>query len=299
MDGLLTTQYWTEQASLKAKLDFAERPRRNWWDHPYATRLYRDQYRVDAAPHYVRPAHLLLKDCAGPRKRGVSFASGTAFKEILLVKLGLVEHITCVEISPALCEAARAAAVRDGLTDRMTIVCAPFETFAPQAEGYDLVIWDHGLHHMFDCKAAIRRSVEILESGGVFVMDDFVGPTYNQYTDEEYQSAQRIRAVLPAEWFEEPAPLARQLGRIPVEAYKKSDPSEAADSAAILPALADLGAEVFRLGGHAFALALREAYFKFDENDETHRALMRGIFEIDRAYRDKYCHFALAFWKKP
>lgn len=299
MNENLTKEYWSEQARLKAGVDISKRPRRNWWDHPYATRLYRDQYRVDPAPNYVRPAHLLLKDRAGSRKRAVSFASGSAFKERALVKSGLAEHITCVEISPALCEEGRAAAARDGLADRMTFVCAPFESYAPENEGFDLVIWDHGLHHMFDCKAAIRKSAEILEPGGVFVMDDFVGPTYNQYTEEEYQSAERIRAVLPAEWFEEPAPLARKLGRIPVEAYKKSDPSEAADSAAILPALAGLGAEVFRLGGHAFALALREGYFKFDDNDETHRALMRAIFEIDRAYRDKFCHFALAFWRKP
>ena len=123
-------------------------------------------------------------------------------------------------------------------------------------------------------------------------MDDFVGPTYNQFDDKLYAYAEYVRGLLPVD------PDRKKLGRIPVQAYLDSDPSEACNSGAILPSIAKLmpGAEIIPTGGLIYYLACREL---FDALDETS---IRLVFELDRvlvrATPDLTC-YALAVWRKP
>ena len=85
----------------------------------------------------------------------------------------------------------------NGLSDRIT-----FHNFDPFTQGiedqqFDLVYWNNALHHMFDAAGAVRWSREILKLGGVFAIDDYVGPSRFQHSKGPLAAVNKILAGLP------------------------------------------------------------------------------------------------------
>ena len=143
-------------------------------------------------------------------------------------------------------------------------------------------------------------------------MDDFVGPSRFQWSDQMLQVASRVRAVLPEKYLSQPVPTSyigevkravkwalklalknsrfssqgrplysTVISRPTVEAMIADDPSEAADSARILAAVKKYfpNAEVTLTGGAMYGLALNDILQNFDEHKDRH--LLDLILIID------------------
>ena len=196
-----------------------------------------------------------------PYQRGISVACGVGAKERVLLQRGLVKHFDCYEISRTAIEQGEAQAQECGLEKQMTFhhkdVFA--ESFTPGS--YDLVYWDNALHHMPDAHAAMSLSRELLEEGGCFYMFDYVGPTRFQWTDEQVVILKDILSSIDDSYFLIPGSeymWKKEPSTMTVEEMLQADPSEAADSANILPAFKKYfpGGTVVPLGGLIYVLAL-------------------------------------------
>ena len=73
-----------------------------------------------------------------------------------------------------------------------------------QLKQYDLVYWKDALHHMISARIAVEWSDSVLLKGGIFYMNDFVGPTYMQYSDRQLDMAEKIRSALPERYLIDP-----------------------------------------------------------------------------------------------
>lgn len=297
-----TARFWAE--NLRVTQAGNQRPL-NFWD--VATAILQ-QRRIafpelgDAAPE-VPAVRILAEKAGGPLPRGLSIGCGSGHKELMILKAGTVGHFTLVEIVPELVEAARVLYAESGMADRARHV----EGDLSQLEGelFDLVYFDSSLHHMADVAAFLPRVLGFLKPGGFFFMDDFVGPTYNQFPDAVYAYAEHVRRLLPQSVFAGPdGPTLYDLTRIPKQAYLDSDPSEACDSGAILPTIARHmpGVEIVPTGGLIYYLAGREIFHKLTEMPDRDDAIIRLLFELDkvlvRANPLLTC-YALAVWRKP
>ena len=216
--------------------------------------------------------------------RGVSVGCGSAYHEIRLIEAGVVAAFDLFEITPSRAEEARKRAETAGVGDRVQVHVA--DVFAePATPKYDLVYWKDALHHMADAHGAINWSWDHLHSGGVFFMNEFVGPTQMQYTDRQLDLAERVRASLPDCYLVNPH---RPAHPVPLRRVRPNprrllevDPSECADSSNILPAVrARFPEATIKLtGGIVYMLALNDILANFDEVKDE--ALLRAMMLAD------------------
>ncbi|ARR54047.1 SAM-dependent methyltransferase [Rhizorhabdus wittichii DC-6] len=261
-------------------------PRTHWWQHPEIVRHINRLVCGQALDGQAAGFQQLLKDRMpqGGFRRAVSVGSGVAAKEIALLVDGVVQAFDLFEISEERLRASKRLARRNGVFERIRFHCAnAFET--PLVEGYDLVHWNSSLHHMFDAHEAVSWSYRNLKPGGCFAMEDFVGPSRFQWTDEELEIATRIRSLLPDRLMRAPNDPSQSLDRTARrpdrEMMIQADPSEAADSANILGAIEEVfpNAGIILTGGIVYSLALDGLLANFDDGEDA--ALMQSLLLLD------------------
>lgn len=229
-----------------------------------------------------------------PLGRGISVGAGNGWKEMTLVKAGLVEHFALFEFSEHLAGAARRLAVEHGLENRITVTIG--DAFAADHEPCDIVYWDHALHHMLDVHAALRWSLAVLRPGGFLLINDYIGPTRLQWTWRETRLAQDV--VKAAEPHLGARPWIRP--RTPFDRWrlKRLDPSEASQSDRILDACreacngwapAPIGCALINICGPYIVPLTQEG------NPALDLLIARDL----EAKAAGYSHFAFGIWRKP
>lgn len=238
----------------------------------------------------------------GPAERAISIGCGTGEKEWGLLRVGAVEHFDLYDISEENIRHGEKQAEVNGLADRVSYCCA--DAFkADMAGPYDLVYWNNSLHHMPDVYEALRFSHAKLRVGGLLALDDYVGPTRFQWTEENLRWAVRVRENLPDRLLRNPwAPghlVPRELFREKPEAIAAIDPSEAMDSGRIIAALHKLfpNVEIRPTGGALYHLALNDIFCNFVTEDDN--VLLKHILMLDQMLAENgTTQYAVAFAEK-
>lgn len=246
--------------------------RTRWWQIPrvlmHINKLVCDEPLSGAVAGDVRR---LLKLGGKERfRRGISVGCGAGQKELLLVQAGVVERFDLYEIASERVRIGRELVAKAGLSERVTFR-QELVDFSDQSfcSDFDLVYWNNALHHMLDTRLAVAWSKGRLRPGGCLYMNDYVGPNRMQFDDAMLDLARSVRELLPDRLLADPRHegrfLARNINRPNREAIIASDPTECADSEAIIPALH----EYFPLldlrltGGAVYHLALNDVFHNF------------------------------------
>jgi SAM-dependent methyltransferase len=279
--------------------------RTRWWTSPQIHRHINRLVCGEAIDGPWAGFHRRIGELAPPGgfPRAISVACGHGGKELDLLELGLVQHFDLYEISDARVERGRERAAELGLSDRVTYRLA--DAFAEQLpDDYDLVYWNNAIHHMMDTPAAVRWSRDRLRLGGVFAMDDFVGAARFQWPDAQLHMMRRVREELPERFLVDPRDPSRRLPvkvKRPQEAALVArDPTEAADSERILPAVRKYfpGARVVLTGGVIYHSALNDVLANFAD-DGTDAELLAQILLVDEALtRAGHTQYASALARK-
>ena len=228
---------------------------------------------------------------------GVSIGCGEGSKEMALLAVGAVRHFHLFEIAEARVARGRKRARNLGLSGRISWHLESPDFASPMP--VDLVYWNNALHHMLDTRVAVTWSRESLRPGGTFYMNDFVGPDRMQWPDEMLEAASAIREQLPERLI---GSASRKVVRPRETRWPRSrwrrhvslaDPTECADSAAILPAIREHfpSASVKPTGGVVYHLALHGLLDRFTDDEE----LWPWLLEADRLYAERgLTHYAVA-----
>jgi SAM-dependent methyltransferase len=255
-----------------------------WWH--FAAVLRQINLRLAGADSAALSAGVvkLIRDHAPDRTfdRAVSVGCGAAKKEHVLSVAGLVRLWRLYELSPA---RAKDAAARLGPFAEV-LVADGLDDIA--VGKYDLVYWDNALHHMPDVAVALAWSRRVMAPDGALVMFDYTGPVRFQYGHKWLRHVNRARATFPAHWF---AGRPREWKPASAQHWLDHDPSEACDSAAIMPALAKVfpRAEVRRCGGLCFSCAMCGLWSQVRPDDtEAVAAMLRLDAEHADAGRSIY-----------
>ena len=219
-----------------------------------------------------------------PLARGISVGCGNGLKEMNLLKQGIVEAFDLYELADARIVTGREAAEKNGLARRVRFIQGDAFELANKSDAYDLVHWNNSLHHMLNVGAAIEWSWNALKPGGLFYMDDFVGPDRFQWTPQMLLVATAVRQSLPDRLLVNPrepeSMLPRVMRKPDPDKLRLSDPSEAADSNRILRCVRRRfpNAEIILTGGVIYHLALSDVLANFTENDLP---LLERLLELD------------------
>lgn len=243
----------------------------------------------------------LLRDTAPhtfPVPRAVSVGCGSGEKELALVREGLVSHFDLFDVSAVALAGGSSLAAQWGISDRVRFVHGS-DYRRDLDSGYDMVYWDNALHHMFDAWAAVQWSHDVLRPGGWFVMADFVGANRFQWSDEAMAVADLVRSSLPDSCFANPMQPGASYSRTahrPTLQEMEYDPSEAADSEAIIPAIEAVFPDpiIRHVGGTVYHLAISDVLTNIPEDS----ILPEYLINLDRN-TSHIPHYAAAIARKP
>jgi SAM-dependent methyltransferase len=278
-------KHWSRVVPLLNSVGELQRTR--WWQHPAILRHINQRVCGRPLEGFSAGLNARCREVVGsrlPLERGISVGGGTGVKEMALLKAGIVKRFDVFEVAEARISAGREIAAREHLNAQIAFIQGNVFEDLDQDASYDLVHWNNALHHMPDVERAIEWSWQLLRPGGLFYMDDFVGPTYFGWTDQMLLAASAVRQSLPDRLLVNPrnpaALLPRVLQKVDPEKLKQSDPSEAADSGRILDCAIRRfpGAEVVLTGGVIYNLALSDVLANLTEKDQ---ALLSRLLLLD------------------
>jgi len=264
--------------------------RTNWWNSATIVRHINKIVCGEACSGYNAGHIRMCREMFAaniPFKKGLSIGCGPAHKELGLVKSGLVESFDLYELSKYALKVAHENFQKAGLEDKVSFYLGDIFS-GLHDQKYDFIYWGGSLHHMFDAEQAIVSTYNMLTDGGCFFMEDFVGMNRFQWTDIQMKYVNEFRCSIPNIYFINE--------RLNVKYYKvishpnideliKSDPSEAKDSEAIIPALKKhLNLKLFKpTGGIIYHIALGGLVEQIPEDSQ----ILKTALNIDAALSEQ------------
>jgi len=272
--------HWSEKTKQKGPSKV------RWWEFPAILRHINEIVCGKPVDGFSKGLQLELKKLGKNFEHGVSVGCGIGIKEFELMKEGIVKNFTLFELSTERIKQAREKAEGLGLLDRVEFIQG--DCFSHEFKRkVDFVHWNNALHHMLDAKKAVKWSFDILSPGGVFYMDDFVGPTRLQWSDEALKLGTRIRKVLPSTFLKNPyqegSYLSKEVTRPDAKELEYGDPSEAADSSNIMQSVKKYfpNAKIKLTGGLIYNTTLSDVLYNINESDEKDKAILELLLIID------------------
>lgn len=249
-----------------------------WWQSQYIIKYINQLICGENIPGVSQGLINTVKKRASssiPFEKGVSIGGGAGQKEINLIKQGIVKSFDLYELSEARISEGMDLAKKHSIEGQINFIYGDAFELVTQVEKYDFVHWNNSLHHMMDVDKAIEWSRAVLKDGGLFYMDDFIGASRFQWPDKQLEIASKIRhSFIGSKYLLNPKTevdyLRTEMTRPNKEKLIQDDPSEAADSDKIIPAILKCfpNADIKYTGGVVYHLALSDMLHNFDDEDD-------------------------------
>ena len=234
-------------------------------------------------------AELQKRGVGLPIERAVSLGCGFGALERGLAADGLIREIDAYDIAPAAIAEARRLAEEAGMPGLRYHV-ADLETMDFLPGQVDVVFAHSSVHHVERLEQLFAAVSAMLKPGGIFHLNEFVGPTRFQWTETQIALVNRFIESLPPRLRQLPSGQPRPLQTRPsIAAMIAADPSESVRSADIIPLIGryfDI-LEIRPLGGALLHLGLAEIAQNFRVDSQEDTALLRAFFAAeDEAMRE-------------
>jgi SAM-dependent methyltransferase len=242
------------------------------------------------------------------RKRSMltalSIGSGRGILECEWAKSGLFRELTGIDISPKSVEAADNLAARENLHE-VKFMCADISKRQLPELHYDIVFSHAALHHLKPIDNVIRKIWNCLKPGGLFLVDEYVGPRRLQYTRKQLDIANKLLREIPVRYRKR-----WRLGSIKNEAHHPgllrmilSDQSEAVESDKILPVLGGYfkPLEMALRGGTILCPLFHDIGHNFADDDPVGNEIVQKCIEVERELIEKKeigCDYIIGLYEK-
>jgi SAM-dependent methyltransferase len=211
----------------------------HWLQHPAVQE--RINYKVSGAPGVNRFEYFLDRYLKGrmPIERALTLGSGVGELERGLAKYNFAGNHEGVDLSEDAIRAAMEKAGEAGLA-HLRYRAANLNTIALEPSAYDVIFGVSSVHHVQSLEHLFEQVRLALKPEGYFFLDEYVGPSRFQWTEQQLRLMNEQLRILPKD-------LRRSIGddrkykerivRKSIDEILLADPSEAIRSAEILPLL--------------------------------------------------------------
>ncbi len=255
----------------------------HWWDVPGMQARWN---RLVTGDPELTPRRWLAESFLGDRTNlhGLSVGCGTGARELDWARLGVFGRLDAIDLSEPRIDAARVAAREARLDGVVRFQVGDVLSFA-RPGSYDVIVAEQSLHHCAPMAKVMRRLARLLVPGGLLLLDEYVGPSRFQWTDAQLAAADELLQSLPDRYrvSAHGGHLREHVVRPSLLSMKLRDPSEAVESADVLPQL-ERHFEVLverGYGGNVLHLLFDGIAQNFREPDEQTRALLDGCFSFE------------------
>ena len=279
----LEAEHWQEEVAREGS------EIRAWLDHPDILAFYVKRRRIDSLdwpewlPYYF----------GGQADSAAELGCGSGSWGIKLLDLGVVKRVIGYDVSAGRLSVALEHA-RKG-NRRALYVLQDVNGLSLREGAFDLIFSCHSFHHFSNLEAIMDQIQKGLTPRGLFILEEFVGPSVFQWTDLQLQVTNDLLALLPPRFRrcghsnQEPANLKNSHPRPRVEDVQAVSPFEAIRSEQILPLFRERFKVIYEkpLGGtiqhllydgiiHNFAPGDPEASLILKSIDNLEELLIRG-----------------------
>jgi ubiquinone/menaquinone biosynthesis C-methylase UbiE len=259
----------------------SDRP--NWWDLDDVIRRWNTLITGKAELAYQDyVAHKYFHRRKG--LRAISIGCGTGRKEIAWAETKKFRSISGYDVSEPRIEIAQELARQSKWADQLSFNVGDVFELDFDPGSFDVAIFDNSLHHCSPLAQAVDRADSWLNDDGILVMNEYVGPSRFQWTDDQVVITNALLQLLPERLRKrKDGRLKDRMLRPGVLAVRLNDPSEAAESKSILSVL-ERKFEVLELkpyGGTILANLLKDVAHNFSDNNEETREWLKFLFNAE------------------
>ncbi len=317
LNGLRSGSIWRtlgrllrgRQSTVQAAWQHIANPRPYFWSLPAVHRRVNRLVTGDADldyPTYISRTYL------SPLQplHGLALGCGSGQKELLWASHCRYTRLDAYDVSPSRIAYARSQAEAAGRPEIHYHAADVYRLDWPDAH-YDVAFGEQALHHLTPLEPLLLKVRRTLKPTGYLVANEFVGPTRFQWTDRQLAAINGLLALLPhryrRRWSD--GRLKRRVYRPSRLSMRLADPSEAVESARLLPLLARHFEIVERrdYGGTLLHMLLDDIAGNFlgddgQEKDDEARRWLDICFQIEDALLaagDIQSDFALIVCRPP
>jgi SAM-dependent methyltransferase len=277
----VTAEHWGEEAREKAEGD--EWQGLYWQSYTLTQRNINKAIAGDPDENWLH--FTKRRFFKRPVPVGLSLGCGYGVLEREALKLGIAERFDAYDISPEAVEVARTEAEGQGLADRVDYAAADLNAIELEPGRYGTVFAIQTLHHIEALEYLLDQIRGSLAPGGLFVLNEYVGPARFQFPDERLPLMNNLLAVLPESHRRS---LRNGIVRADVQRPSekdvyKVDPSESIRSDEIMGLVRDRFEIVYQadFGGTLLQFVLADIAGNFDPAEPRDVALIDliGLYE--------------------
>ena len=277
-----TIDLWSQKASPE---DLLRRKNLSWMNHPRVEKNYINK-RISGFESKNWLEHFKLKYAAQPFTKVASLGCGAGGLERHAHYLGISQKIDAFDIADGAIKIAKQEAHNMGMAQSIHYECCDISTIRLSPQTYDAVFTSQSAHHFESLEHIFDQVKQSLKPGGLFVLNEFIGPTRFQWTDQQLEIANAILDTLPAAYKTSVANREIQKDKITrptIEQMISYDPSEAVRSAEIMKILTDRFEIIEKIdfGGTLLQILLEDIAGNFNAESDYDNLLIDMICTIE------------------
>jgi SAM-dependent methyltransferase len=202
----------------------------SWLDHPLVAQHYRARGLVDGLPWEMWAARRLGR----PASASLDLGCGSGLKSLAVYNAGSSRELHGIDISEERIAEAERMRIEHAIAGEFRVADVNTVSLAPRS--YDLIFSSHSFHHFLELEHIMAEVHDALTPDGIFILEEFVGPTQFQWTDQQIDVVRTLMSLLPEElrilrW----GAVKPYEGRPEVKDVVAASPFESIRSAEILP----------------------------------------------------------------
>jgi ubiquinone/menaquinone biosynthesis C-methylase UbiE len=268
---------WGEHLKVEAQADSLGD---NWLGHPLISQHYAERGLVDGLPW----PQWIGKRLGEPAERSLDLGCGSGEKSFEVFRAGASRCVEGIDISTDRLREAEARLREQDIPGRFRE--ADVNTIQLPENSFDLIFSWHSFHHFLELEHIMQQVHQALTSRGLFVLEEFVGPTQFQWTDLQIELVQAMLGFLPKSLRMYRAGWAKKYeGRSTPEEVQAVSPFESIRSGEIV-ALFKRYFHVVRvrqLGGTLQHLLYNGILHNFLRDKEQSEHYVKAIYEMEDA----------------
>ncbi len=218
-----------------------------------------------------------------PAARSCLLGCGRGRLDRTLARAGIVSDHLGLDISPTPLAAAAAAAQAAGL-GRLRYRQADLNQLSLPPASFDLILAEMSLHHVVRLEALYEAVARALKPGGLFVIDEYAGPTRFQWSDRQMQVVNALLELMPERLRHTPEGIRKPPIQRESEAFfQRVDPSEAIRAAEVLPLLRERFEVLWErpYGGTLLHPMLNEIAWSFAPGDQIAEQILDTAIALE------------------
>ncbi len=173
---------------------------------------------------------------------GLSLGCGSGGLERHALQIGICEKFEAFDVAEGAIKVAQEEATKLGLKSKIQYQAKDINSIQLDVGRYDIVLASSSVHHFKELEHVFGQVKKALKPEGLFIMDEFIGPSQFQWTDKQLKLANQLLQILPEKYRKKHSSsdeFKENICRPSLKHMNAYDPSEAVRSAEIVSVLSE------------------------------------------------------------